>query len=800
MSSFVGQMMGRYHIVEQLGEGGMAIVYKGYDTTLQRNVAIKVIKSDRTEDTSFRKRFEREARALAQLSHPHIVHINDFGEQSGLAYLVMDYISGGTLKTRMGRPMPYQEAARMLAPMAQALGFAHQHKIVHRDVKPANILLTETGIPMLSDFGIAKMLEAPVETLDLTSSGMGVGTPAYMAPEQAGGHFDHRADIYSLGVVFYELVTGRRPYDADTPLATLMKHATDPLPPPRNFVPSLPEAVEQVIYKALAKNPNDRFQSMEEYAHQLEQLQFGNLQPTFTRVAQPEGQTLLAPRTPPGGATMLAPTGYPPAYTPPQGSPTPPPILKTSQESGYAPYPQSPYQQPYQQPYTQAPMQAPVYAQPQKQSSRGKWIAAALAVVALSAILVVVAAGGLYYFWPALVETSAPQPVSGTGAALNQTMMVMTGEWGTVTARAKGTTFVSGETTRQVGNQAAAATQAAVSSTQAVGGSTQQSGGVTKTNAAQQTAAAQDAAAMLLLPRVAFFDNANIWSVGLDGKNLVQMTTNGGDKRALRWMPDGKSLYYISGNCVQAIDFVSKVESKLVCFNFGQAVTGFEISPDGKAFGVLINNNLYLGRYDLAAIKKLTVKAALADYANSTCGYLSGVRFFHILGGSSQVAVTALAPGEDVVRINSLNCTTQKIYKQDEFPAERFRPFKFVDNPVIYDFGWNGLRQYSLTTNLKGKSLGYFYLYNNENKTGAQSKPLDSDCCYSSPAFSYDGSYLAFGFIELSNITTDNMHLYAVPFSDLGTGKKFNPIPLPQGMLKGAGAAPQPAIYIPQPQ
>ena len=123
MSSFVGQMMGRYHIVEQLGEGGMAIVYKGYDTTLQRNVAIKVIKSDRTEDTSFRKRFEREARALAQLSHPHIVHINDFGEQSGLAYLVMDYISGGTLKTRMGRPMPYQEAARMLAPMAQALGW-----------------------------------------------------------------------------------------------------------------------------------------------------------------------------------------------------------------------------------------------------------------------------------------------------------------------------------------------------------------------------------------------------------------------------------------------------------------------------------------------------------------------------------------------------------------------------------------------------------------------------------------------------------------------------------------------------
>ena len=114
MSNFVGQMMGRYQIVEQLGEGGMATVYKGYDTTLQRNVAIKVIKSDRTADASFRKRFEREARALAQLSHPHIVHINDFGEQGGLAYLVMDYMSGGTLKIKMGRPMHYQEAARLL--------------------------------------------------------------------------------------------------------------------------------------------------------------------------------------------------------------------------------------------------------------------------------------------------------------------------------------------------------------------------------------------------------------------------------------------------------------------------------------------------------------------------------------------------------------------------------------------------------------------------------------------------------------------------------------------------------------
>ena len=799
MSNLVGQMMGRYHIVEQLGEGGMATVYKGFDTTLQRNVAIKVIKSERTGDTSFRKRFEREARALAQLSHPHIVHINDFGEQGGLAYLVMDYISGGTLKNKMGRPMPYQEAARLMVPMAQALGSAHLHKIVHRDVKPANILLTESGIPMLSDFGIAKMLEGPAETLELTSSGMGVGTPAYMAPEQAGSNFDHRADIYALGVVFYELVTGRRPYDADTPLATMMKHATDPLPPPRKFVPSLPEAVEQVIYKVLAKNPNDRFQSMDAFASQLEQLQFGNLQPTFARVPAPDAATRLAPpppQVPPASAaqssaTVLAPGGgYPPVYNPPtqtstqNGTYIPPPVLNT----GYTPYPQQSYPQPYAQ---YPPMPAP----PQKKSSAGKWIAASLAVLAVGAILLVAAAGGLYYFWPVLV-TTAPAPDSGTASALNQKMTSLAGEWGTVTAQAKVTAFVAGETTRQVSDQTSAATQGAVSATQVVTGSTQTAASQAADAAAQQTTTAASAAAALTLPRLAFFDNSEIWSVGLDGKNLAQLTSSGGDKRSLRWMPDGKSLYYISGKCIQTVDFITHVESKLICFDFVQKVTGFEISPDNKYFGVLADDNLYLGRYNLDAMKKLLGKSDLAEYAG--CGYLSAVHFFHLLGDGNRVTIAVPTAGEDVIRIHNQACgTSHNTYKLDEFPGDRFRPFKFNDNPLIYNFAWNGLREYALTTNYRQHSLGYLYLYNNETKAHEQSKPLGVDCCYSSPAFSYDGSYLAFGFINLDTITTDNMKLYAMPFSDLGTGKKLDPIPLPAGMLKGSGAMPQPVIFLP---
>jgi len=271
MQDFIGQSFGRYHISERLGEGGMALVYKAFDTRLERDVALKVIRTDRVTDELFLKRFEREARALAQLSHPNIVHINDYGEQDGVPYLVMDYLPGGTLKDLIQGPMEYRQAARLLLPVARALGYAHSKKILHRDVKPGNILITESGEPMLTDFGIARILESE-ETVDLTSTGMGVGTPSYMAPEQTGRSFDHRVDVYALGVVFYEMLTGRTPYRADTPLATLMMHASDPLPDPKKFAANLPQQAVRVLVKALQKKPDDRYQSMTEFANALEKL------------------------------------------------------------------------------------------------------------------------------------------------------------------------------------------------------------------------------------------------------------------------------------------------------------------------------------------------------------------------------------------------------------------------------------------------------------------------------------------------------------------------------------------------
>ena len=311
MAGLEGQNIGRYHIVEQLGEGGMATVYKAFDNRLERDVAIKVIRRDMVADAhkaQMLRRFEREAKALAKFMHANIVPIIDYGEYEGSPYLVMAYLPGGTLKEKTGKPMPYKDAARLLLPVARALEYAHDEGVIHRDVKPANILITKTGIPMLSDFGIAKILETDRAT-QLTGTGVGIGTPEYMSPEQWKGNVVPQTDIYALGVVFYELVTGRRPYDADTPAAIFEKVLIDPLPRPKDIVPGLPDAVERVLFKALAKKPEDRYEDMGAFAGALERTAYGAAD---TPAVQEDVETVVMPpeeETGRRGADRDAPVG-----------------------------------------------------------------------------------------------------------------------------------------------------------------------------------------------------------------------------------------------------------------------------------------------------------------------------------------------------------------------------------------------------------------------------------------------------------------------------------------------------------
>ena len=261
-----GQMLGPYRIINQIGQGGMATVYKAYQPSMDRNVAVKVLPGQLAQSTEFTQRFQQEARIIARLEHAHILPVFDYGESEGIAYFVMRYLEAGTLKDKMetGRPLPLHEIDRLFTQLADALSYAHSLGVVHRDLKPANALIDSRGNLFLTDFGIAKILESASPRLTQTDAIM--GTPAYISPEQAQAQtVDQRSDIYSLGIILYEMVTGRVPYTADTPLAVILKHVTHPLPLPSSVKPDIPESVERVLLKALAKNPDDRFANVSDF-------------------------------------------------------------------------------------------------------------------------------------------------------------------------------------------------------------------------------------------------------------------------------------------------------------------------------------------------------------------------------------------------------------------------------------------------------------------------------------------------------------------------------------------------------
>jgi Tol biopolymer transport system component/basic membrane lipoprotein Med (substrate-binding protein (PBP1-ABC) superfamily)/tRNA A-37 threonylcarbamoyl transferase component Bud32 len=261
------QTIDRYEVHEQLGRGGMATVYHAYDPHFGRDVAIKVLPREFLHDPTFRARFEREVKAIARLEHSAIVPVHDFGEHEGQPFLVMRYLPGGSLADRIkAGPLSLDETIATLERVGAALDSAHRRGVIHRDVKPGNILFDDHGDAYLSDFGIVKLSEA---TAQLTGSGI-IGTPAYMAPEMADpGGMSPSIDVYALGVTLYEILTGRLPFDADTPVGVLMAHMNKPVPDVRLARPDLPESVQAVIERAMAKDPSERYQSAGDLAADL---------------------------------------------------------------------------------------------------------------------------------------------------------------------------------------------------------------------------------------------------------------------------------------------------------------------------------------------------------------------------------------------------------------------------------------------------------------------------------------------------------------------------------------------------
>jgi tRNA A-37 threonylcarbamoyl transferase component Bud32 len=259
-----GQMFGPYKIIHRIGAGGMATVYKAYHASMDRYVALKILPHEFAHRKEFLGRFEQEIKVIAKLEHPHILPVYDCGESDGVPYLVMRYLDAGTLKDHISQgKLSLAEIDRFFSQFAEALGYAHAQGVIHRDIKPTNALVDQRGDIFLTDFGIAKLIEGSAH---FTASGALVGTPAYMSPEQGqGASVDHRSDIYSLGIVLYEMLTGKVPYKAETPVAVILKKIQEPLPPPSAVNPEISPALEKVVLKALAKDMEDRFGSTTEF-------------------------------------------------------------------------------------------------------------------------------------------------------------------------------------------------------------------------------------------------------------------------------------------------------------------------------------------------------------------------------------------------------------------------------------------------------------------------------------------------------------------------------------------------------
>ncbi|MFF5551376.1 Stk1 family PASTA domain-containing Ser/Thr kinase [Streptomyces olivaceoviridis] len=412
---YAGQALagGRYQLRDLLGEGGMASVHLAYDAVLDRQVAIKTLHTELGREQAFRERFRREAQAVAKLTHTNIVSVFDTGEDelNGMAtpYIVMEYVEGRPLGSvleediRQYGAMPADKALKVTADVLAALEISHEKGLVHRDIKPGNVMVTRRGVVKVMDFGIARAMQSGVTSM--TQTGMVVGTPQYLSPEQALGRgVDARSDLYSVGIMLFQLVTGRLPFDADSPLAIAYAHVQEEPVAPSSVNRALPPAVDALVARALRKNPNERFPTAESMRDECLRIaaSFQAAPPSIVPGAGPAqsgsgvGSAVFPPvdRTAPAAPHGQVQTPYPPAPAPvpnPYGHPTPAPGYGYPQQGGYqtAPVGYGPQgAAPTPPPYTMAPQQA---GRPGGGRNRRPVVVGSVAVAAVVAVGLIVA-------------------------------------------------------------------------------------------------------------------------------------------------------------------------------------------------------------------------------------------------------------------------------------------------------------------------------------------------------------------------------------------------------------------------
>ncbi|MCZ2127958.1 MAG: protein kinase [Anaerolineales bacterium] len=688
----IPEKIGRYEVKGELGRGGFATVYRAYDPRFEREVAIKFLPLElQHSDPKFRLRFQHEAKIIAQLEHPSIVPVYDVSAEDEQPYFVMRYMGGGSLSERIKeKPYNVEDAVKILEAIAPGLDEAHSKGIVHRDLKPANILFTENNVPLISDFGIAKFTQGD-NASDLTGSAI-IGTPAYMSPEQASGDpIDGRSDLYAFGVILYEMLVGKQPFTADTPLGLALKHLTEPVPHILDANPNLPSWMEKVISRALAKDPHDRFSSAVEMVETVKACLRGE-----------------NPLTESVSATQM------------------------SKRKNAAP--------------TQP-------AQPSSRSLSRAWIWSGVAVVIIGAIIVV-SLGKVF------AAPTAPQtPVEPTAPVIADTAAPTLAATETEAPTSEPSAAPETETPT-----AESAPTESASSLPVVGGA----------------------------DKIAFVKESDIWTVNVDGSDAQQLTNDGLPKFNLQWLPDGKTVLYMSGKSVKTVNVETEVEDILTTFLSAEYFESFSVSPDGKQVAISLNRELFIAPFDAEKLRAADRKSALLAMGGCFFNKLM-IQKAQWSDDGTKLAIQFIANDggayADTIRLYDVsNCDNLPNAKIDEFPAIRF---KFSKN--ISSFNWDGDLLFFLTSAIRNGGFGDLAFYNLFTHKAEKAAPYENNCCYRDATFSPDGTQALFAFQDIRLGSQSPINLYIVPADSLSAPRKLTPL-LPDDFFAKRDEAPQPVM------
>lgn len=748
---WVGQVLsGRYQIEELLGQGGMSAVYKARDPNLQRPVAIKLIHPHLSENEEFVRRFESEATAIARLRHPNIVQVYDFNHDGDLYYMVLEYVAGETLQGRIkrlkaaGRLLPVRDALHYIIDICKAADYAHQRGMIHRDIKPANVMLDVNGNAILMDFGIAHILGGQQHT----ATGAVLGTALYMSPEQIQGlHPDARSDIYSLGVTLFEALGGRPPFEADSAMTLMMMHLNDPVPDLSQLHSGISEEVRAIVNRALEKDRMNRFQTCAEMAAALEQALGGVVEtksatqpPVVAREVKPALPLETVVEAVPAAAaerTMVE------SVAPPAPFPVSAASMAVNAQTIVEP------------PLKVREETAIPAAQPAPSSSRKKWL-----LWGGAAVLVVVLAGGGFF----LFNQFKPSGFSPTQTAVVPTLPAATAAIVAPTPlpTAAPALAVSPEPTK-----APMPTQAPEISPTPVPPVVPVVGGA---------------------DQIAFVLKSDIWIANVDGSAVKQITTDGTVKKYLRWLPNGEGLAYISGRCIQTATLNGAVTT-VTCFNSSSYLDSFEISPDGKRVALSVDHQLYLLPFDLERLtqadthSKLTAMAECAEFAPYARNAATSARWSKDGSLIAVVTLGVLKNGQrgDVVQVFAIDRCIANPLIQVQFPEPHFTFGEYTRKPTFSGFTWDGDFMFIMSGITRNDGFGNLHIFNSETfKATTPVNPVNGVCCYRDPTFSPDGRYLLFAFQDITAGSTSQTKIYYIPFGTLGTGAKYEPLPLPE--------------------